>query len=114
MRFDQWLQNRACEHAGGVLLHHFIGNIALVGLLREELATDPGTFPLLLKKVVYSGTHCGDFVPVEEIEPLAREVQALANLKCQNPEAPPYLEAFRKQMSDLVDCASRVKKPIYF
>jgi hypothetical protein len=36
LAFDQWQLERACEHELGVLLHHYIGNIALVAALRDE------------------------------------------------------------------------------
>ena len=46
----------------GILLHHRIGNLAQVGLLRRELERETPTFPLLLMKVLYSGTHAGNLV----------------------------------------------------
>jgi hypothetical protein len=32
LSFDRWLLERACEHENGILLHHRIGNLALVGV----------------------------------------------------------------------------------
>src|SRR5437773_8809051 len=61
LAFDQWLQNHACEHESGIFIHHRIGNIALVGLLREELRRESNKFPILLEKVLYNGVHAGDY-----------------------------------------------------
>ena len=35
LAFDRWRKG-ACAHEDGILLHHFIGNVALVGLLHSE------------------------------------------------------------------------------
>jgi hypothetical protein len=114
LAFDQWLHRGACEHELGVFLSHRLGNMSLIGLLREELSVDVEKFPLLLTKVVYSGTHCGDFIPFEDLEALRAEVRALASHQCVNPEAPLYVERFRKQMEELIDAALLLRKPIAF
>jgi hypothetical protein len=44
LAFNQW-NITACEHEDGVLLHHYLGNIARVGLLREELSGQLASFP---------------------------------------------------------------------
>ena len=55
-----------------------LGNITRVQHVREflrGLQGDPGPkFPILLKKVVYDGTHTGDWIPVKESPALLREV----------------------------------------
>ena len=61
LSFAKWLLH-ACEHANGVLLHHRLGNMALVGLVRSELRQDELKFPVLLTKVLYNGTHAGDYL----------------------------------------------------
>src|SRR5213079_2660917 len=73
---DQWVQ-QSCEHEG-YLNSEPLGNITRVQHVREflrGLQGSPGPkFPLLLKKVVYNGTHTGDFLPVEQSPALLREV----------------------------------------
>jgi len=44
--FDQWLWHRACNHQGGTFLHHRIGNIGQVGLLRGELQREAAAFAI--------------------------------------------------------------------
>ena len=69
----------ACEHEG-LLVSEFLGNITRVQHVREflrGLQGDPGPkFPVLLKKVVYDGTHTGDWIPVKQSPALLREVDA--------------------------------------
>src|SRR5262245_8953771 len=52
----------AREHEGGILVHHHIGNISLVSVLRAEFQKSSHTFDLTLKKVVHDRIHSGDFV----------------------------------------------------
>jgi hypothetical protein len=76
---DAWAAE-ACEH-GGYLLSLFLGNITRVKNLRgflEKLEDDPGPkFPILLEKVLYDGTHTGDWVPCEETAALLKEVETV-------------------------------------
>src|SRR3954468_4531178 len=73
--WDEWREQGACEHGGGILLRHRLGNISLVGLLRAELQAKAERFPILVTKVVYSGSHAGDFLPVESIAALQTELE---------------------------------------
>ncbi len=76
---DVWAAE-ACEH-GGYLLSLFLGNITRVKNLRSflgKLEDDPGPkFPILLEKVLYDGTHTGDWVPSEETAALLKEVETV-------------------------------------
>src|SRR5579859_4261482 len=50
LEFDQW-NYQACEHEFGVRLHHRIGNIATVALIRRVLSDHPGNqFPMILAR----------------------------------------------------------------
>ena len=72
----KWVQE-ACEHEG-FLVSEFLGNITRIRNVREfvrGLQGNPGPkFPLLLKKVVYDGTHTGDWVPAKQTPELLNEV----------------------------------------
>ena len=73
---DQWVQN-SCEHEG-FLVSEFLGNITRIQNVREflrGLQGNPGPkFPVLLKKVVYDGTHTGDWAPIKQSPALLKEV----------------------------------------
>lgn len=73
---DAWVQE-ACEHEG-FLVSEFLGNITRVKNVRDflkGLQGSPGPkFSILLKRVVYDGTHTGDFVPVKLTPALLKEV----------------------------------------
>lgn len=114
LAWDEWREHLACEHSGGVLLHHRLGNISLIGLLRSELHRDVSRFPSLLTRVLYSGSHAGDFLETDVIPALQREIEALAVFKCDKLEAQVFVAQFRRQMSELVAAAISVNKPIVF
>jgi hypothetical protein len=114
LAWDEWREKRACEHRGGILLHHRLGNIALIGLLRAELQGDSERFPILATKVVYSGSHCGDFLRLEEIPQLQRELELLREFHCRSRDADRFMSGFREKMSELAAMAISVGKPIAF
>ena len=114
LAFDQWLHFRACKHERGILLSQHLGNVALVGALRQELSAQAERFPLLLGKVLYWGTHCGDFVGAAYLKALGDEVHLLAERICTDLSMVPYVDQFRGQMDELINSAAAVGKPISF
>lgn len=114
LAWDEWRERRACMHGGGILLHHRLGNISLVGLLRAELQHEAERFPILTKKVVYSGSHAGDFIPVEALLALQQELESLRTFRCSTRKATGFMSGFREQMSELAATALSVGKPIAF
>jgi|SRR5579872_4258736 hypothetical protein len=73
---EAWVQE-SCEHEG-VLASEFLGNITRIQNVREFLRGLQGTpgpkFPILLKEVVYDGTHTGDWLPAKKTPALLKEV----------------------------------------
>jgi len=73
---DRWL-GESCEH-NGFLFGESLGSITLAKHLRDflrGLQGDPAPrFPILLKKVVYDGTHTGDWIGSKEAVRLLQEV----------------------------------------
>jgi hypothetical protein len=114
LAFDLWLRKRACEHKDSVWLHHHIGNVMLVSLLREELSTRANEFPVLLGKVIYNGTHAGDYLSQEHIKNAARELMPLSEFTTADGKRQLYVKNFYKQMRELVEAAVSVGKPISF
>ena len=112
--FDAWRYNDACEHEDTTLLHHRIGNISLVGLLRHELDKKAEDFPIILTKFIYSGSHCGDFLTMDDIRELQHEMPRLKDFRCDDTESQTFVDGFYKQLVELIECATAVKKPIVF
>ena len=112
--FDQWLWHRACEHSSGILLHHRIGNLAQVGLLRNELEREAASFPILLTKVLYSGTHGSDYLTLADIGEVRVELERLGSFVCLRQRNQEYIDCFCRQMLELVEAAATIGKPISF
>jgi len=111
--FMAWKQNKACLHPGMILLRHRLGAPEQVERLRTELEKDKASFPLLLKAVVYSGTHTCDWIPFARIEQLAEEVKQLAPERAEK-SAADALQLFKIRMAELIIAAQHTGKPICF
>ena len=114
LAWDNWRENLACEHSCGKLLHHRLGNVTLIGMFRTELNREPARFPILLGKVLYSGSHGGDFIETNIVPALRAEVETLAGFKCHKRTTQGFLDYFRQQMLELIAASESVNKPIAF
>jgi hypothetical protein len=113
-QLQNWIHSRACEHPDGELIRERIGNIAQVALLRAELQRQAASFPLILGKVIYSGSHGGDFLDLHTVKEMRGEIAHLAGFHSPNKKREPYLREFERQILELCEAALRVGKPIAF
>jgi hypothetical protein len=112
--FRSWVET-ACDHRPlGVLIHHRLGNMARIGFLRYHLVEHPEQFPVLLSKVLYNGTHGGDYLTLADVEQVAGELEPLKNVHLPDAEEEAMIREFETQMRELVDASRRVQKPIAF
>lgn len=119
-RHDEWLLRSPCEHNECTLMSHYLGNIGQIEHLRASLdALRPSaqaTFPVLRTRVIHSGSHCGDFLPVSEVEKLKQEVTELRRLDFSLLKADDAAQwtGFLQQLDDLIAASLSVGKPIVF
>jgi len=115
LEFDQWNES-ACEHESGIYLRRPIGNVSLVGMLREQLSANGTgkTFPILVGHVLYNGTHGGDSVPMELMPQLREEVSQLFVVHCDEPSTEAFLRGFEQTMQALCADAEALDRPICF
>ena len=110
---DRWVQE-SCEHEG-FLVSEFLGNITRAKNVRDflrGLQGDPGPkFPLLLKKVVYDGTHTGDWIPAKQSPALLKEVNLV--LSSRDILTPGEAEFF-DSMKRLCEASVATGNPIMF
>jgi len=93
--------------------HERIGNIALIALIREEIAKAFGhQKSLLSRKVVYSGSHAGDSISFSEIDKLNVEIDELEKSTMSSRSS--ELTAFIEQMRKLIAAAIREGNGIVF
>ena len=96
---EEWVQN-SCEHQG-FLASEFLGNITRVKNVRDfvkGLQGNPGPkFPILLKHVVYDGTHTGDWLPAKQTPALMKEVDmVLASRDILTPGEKEFFESMKR------------------
>jgi hypothetical protein len=110
---DEWVRD-SCEHEG-FRISEFLGNITRVKNVRaflRGLQGSPGPkFPILLKKVVYDGTHTGDWLPIQQTPALSKEIDLV--LASRDILTPGELEFF-ESMKRLCEASLATGNPIGF
>lgn len=121
LAFDRWRDGAMCEHRDGVLIHFRLGNIGMIGTINAFLAEQPEHYPVLLKKVVYSGSHCGDQLSLDDAVALGPELRhledRLSNTRVTDESQRDLLIIFRgfhDKLRALRELSIRVKRPIVF
>lgn len=56
-----------------------LGNVGQITRIHHVLGQYPTLFPLILEKVTYSGAHCCDDIPAEDVGPLLKEATRLGD-----------------------------------
>lgn len=74
---DKWMELPPCEHEQMMLDGCTLGNAGFVSIVRDMLAVQEEDNPVLLGKVFYSGTHCGDHLGIRDVRRLAVELDRL-------------------------------------
>jgi hypothetical protein len=77
-------------------------------------STKANLFPVLLGKVIYSGTHCGDHLSVRNVAKLAAELDRLKSFTIADKTLDKDLQMLRRKLLKLVRIALNIKKPIAF
>lgn len=108
LRHDKWCRE-SCSHSGYLVEKH-LGNIAAVAHVREFLENNsPQDFPLLLERVAYSGTHCGDWIAASDATQLLTEARKLEGFTND-----PLVLQFRNAVVELVEASIATGNPIVF
>lgn len=110
--YSKWRASKPCPHEDFVLLTRRLGNAGGIGRVRKFLSgqvRDPAAeFPVLWRRVLHSGVHSGDAMPVKEVARLQRELK-----RRPEPEGRGILEFFVR-LQELVDESLRIGKPLGF
>jgi hypothetical protein len=89
-----------------------IGNISGVAWLREQIESRwADKCLLILNAVLYSSTHSGDFIPLDQVRRIKLEI---AGIDGAEGSLPARLAAFFEQMTQLVNAAESEGNPIAF
>jgi hypothetical protein len=119
---DNWMDLPPCKHEGMILADCSVGNMMFVPHLRDILsavATKRGhACPVLLGKVLYSGTHCGDHLTLRDVGRLSNELDSLKGAKLSTAalsgEDAQQIATAMRDLRRLVKTSLAVIKPIAF
>jgi len=87
---------------------HRLGNVAEISALREEASglIDPECF--VIRKVLYSGTHSGDAIPLNELGELSAELHHIRQIDRTSPQMHQLVD----ELEDLIQAAKDEVNPI--
>jgi hypothetical protein len=110
--FATWKLERACSHPGMILKHHRLGTSTEIDRLRATLENkERSRFPILLEKILYSGTHTCDWLPLDLLPQLTQELKDLNAPLTAEGRA---LQHLKIQLAELIISAQMMNKPICF
>ena len=118
---DKWMDLPPCEHEQMMLDDDYLGNAGHISRLYEILsgvaAGHARAFPVLLGKVLYSGTHCGDHLTIRDVRGLSSELDRLEKMHLPTalpPEDALQIASTASMLRRLVKAALTATKPIAF
>ena len=117
---DDWMNRPPCRHEQMILAGCSLGNDGFVSWLHDALsaAAIARLCPTLLKNVLFSGTHCGDYLTVRDVGRLADELDRLDHLNptalAVAPQERRHMMASLRRLGRVAAAALRVNKPIAF
>ena len=119
---DAWMELPPCKHQDMMVDGCWLVNAGAAGVIREALSRAQKQsrirFTILLNKVFYSGTHCGDFLTQAHIRKLDVELKQLRKLKLTDlgiaTSDVKWTTEVIVNLARLVKVAQKVGKPIAF
>jgi hypothetical protein len=108
LKHDKWYRD-SCPHSG-YLIEKRLGNITAIAYVRGFLENNSSHgFKLLLERVVYSGSHSGDWVAASDVPQLLTEVRRLQGLTDD-----PIILQFTNDVVELAEASIATGNPIVF
>src|SRR5688572_21249794 len=87
-----------------------IGNVAMIGYLRKVIQEHVPSASVLLTKVLYSGSRCGDALTTEDVPRAKLELSEVQRSLSGDPDVKQFINGF----GTIVDTAMHHDRPITF
>jgi hypothetical protein len=121
-KHDEWMALPPCQHKDMMIAGCYVGNMTLVervyNTLEAVLKPPLPRCPVLLKKVLYCGTHTGDYLTLAQVRKLAVELQQLKQLDLEKTDVSStdlrFIRSVAAKLRRLTKIALETKKPIAF
>ena len=91
-------------------VNHRLGNISAIAELDSEVIPLIGPKSVTAQKILYSGTHSGDKIPLEDLPKLTTELRAIR----LSGQGSPLLLEFVAALEVLIQAANHEGNPIVF
>ena len=115
---DQWEAQHPCPHEHFWLVERGLGSVSAIGLIRElvqRVSKDPSLeYPVLWSKVIYNGSHSGDFLKPEQVVQLKNELDHFRGVGAISNQDKAELNSFLSPLEELIRASLGVNKPISF
>jgi hypothetical protein len=115
---ERWESLRPCQHEHFWLIEHWLGNVSLLGSIRallKQYSSDPEReYPVLWSKVIYDGSHSGDFLTSDAVWRLSAEMDRLSSMEHLPTSDTATLVELLRKLEDLAWASQSVNKPISF
>lgn len=105
---DDEISRKYLPHRHAV--EHRLENVSAVAELRDEVTRLVGPTSMTVQRILYSGTHSGDAIPVSELPELAAELDSIR----QCGRGSPHLHQFMRALKELIQAANDEGNPIVF
>src|ERR1043165_8257441 len=92
------------------VIHRRLGNASLIGWISQEVIPLVGTDSILFRKVLFSGSHSGDCIELDELETLESEISCVKSNQGNSLE----VDRFLSDLNDLIIAARKHSAPILF
>jgi hypothetical protein len=89
---------------------HRLGNITAISILSDEVSQLIGPESFLERKILYSGTHSGDAIPLQELDELSAELNRIR----ETGRSSPMIQEFVSALQQLIQAAKDECNPIVF
>lgn len=114
---DAWVQGSPCGHETLMIAGDYLGNISLVDYIdrsiRERVPNAERKYPVLMSKVIFNGGHTGDYLTVEEVKALKKEITEVRGVNFSS-NATQHIRKFLSKLEKIADASLRIRKPMAF
>jgi hypothetical protein len=119
---DQWMELPPCKHQQMICDGCHLGNTWFISHLRSVLLVVSSkrgqACPVLLEKVLYSGTHTGDHLSVKDVGRLSNELERLKGARLSaaalSVEDGRQVASSMRELRRLTKNALAINKPVAF
>ncbi len=119
---DAWMELPPCKHNSMMVDGYGLGHAGLINhvneLLQSVLRPPLPSCPVLLERVLYDGTHTGDYLTISQVGKLWLELKKLKRLDLKNLGVSlrdsDLITLVVAELNQLAKAARRVNKPIAF